>query len=165
MRKLVRDKIRFIEPPEPRIRQRFELCKPEEMKKLLIDKLEEEKRELVAALLTLNREYQPPAPDKGAVAKELVDLFEVMREISKRYGLGSERQITVNAEQERQFKGGFVAGVVLVSGRQEMMNTSFKKLYEKKAKNFFLNEQHTTHVTKAQARKERRKSHRPKQEK
>ena len=39
----------------------------------------------------------------------------------------------------------------------DMTKVLKKKPQPKKAKTFFLNEQHTTHVTKAQARRERRK--------
>ena len=39
--------------------------------------------------------------------------------------------------------------------RQRVMSTGFEQLYGKGSKTFMLNEQHTTHVTKSQARKER----------
>jgi predicted house-cleaning noncanonical NTP pyrophosphatase (MazG superfamily) len=113
-RKLVRDSIRF-NAPQPG--QLFELCEPGEMKELLIQKLEEEVKELISALRTLRKEFDPPAPDKLAVTQEAVDTYEVLRKIVRDFGLGSERHLLSNADDKRRWNGGFDAGVVLVTNK------------------------------------------------
>lgn len=152
MRKLVRDMVRFIRPPDFLTGQHFELAAPQEMKELLIKKLEEEVVELKMAL-----QGEPERLDKVEVSKEIVDVYEVLLKLMREYGFGYERHITHGAEEKRRLKGGFDAGVVLVTPkRQKVMRTNFKKTYGKKSRMFFLNEQHNTHITKAQARKERK---------
>lgn len=104
MRKLVRDKIRFLpnRPGESFFFQNFQLCEPELLPFLLWDKLDEEIREL------------SEASTDEEIGLETVDCIEVLLNLAQTAGF-DRQTILKMVEDKRLKKGGFDAGVVLVT--------------------------------------------------
>lgn len=149
-RKLVRDGTRMTHAIGRNYH--FILCEPEEMPKLLVAKLEEEVGELITAA---------KKGDCEGVIAEAADVYEVLSKFVDIFGSANMGTIQEAVRAKRAAKGGFDSGTVLV---YDKANTPPAPVLHKplpwdtKPKMFFLNEQHTTHITKAQARRERREA-------
>lgn len=102
MKKLVRDGVRMTSATDKSYH--FKLCRPNELMNLLLDKLHEETKELERAVRKHNR---------VEVTEEGADIIEVVEALVREMGLILELQAV--KEHKRLRKGGFNAGVVLIT--------------------------------------------------
>jgi predicted house-cleaning noncanonical NTP pyrophosphatase (MazG superfamily) len=104
--KLVRDRIRLLENREGENFKPsdFKLCPVSEYDGLLVAKLGEELAEMHSAML-----------DPDALAEEIGDVIEVLFTMADRYASCDRKEILRIVEQKRAVKGGFEAGVILVT--------------------------------------------------